>query len=177
MEKSHFILKNEYDTINFGLTLSEVIGSSGLCVYLNGDMGAGKTTLSRGIIRGYGYEGAVKSPTYTIVEPYELNYRGKTRAVYHFDFYRLSQPAEVEFLGLENYFSESSLCLIEWPERGKDYIPKPDIKLYLCDSFEIYESVDKKDQIYHRSISFEASSDHGKKILIRAEKLLQPFLK
>lgn len=173
MEKYDFILKNECATIDFGVALSAAIGDTGLCVYLVGDLGAGKTTLSRGIMRGYGYDGAVKSPTYTIVEPYTLNYKGKPRLVTHFDFYRLNQPSEVEFLGLENYFSGSSLCLIEWPNRGKNLIPEPDIKLNLYDFFEIKGAADAKHYTDQRSISFEAFSSDGKKILTETKKSLQ----
>lgn len=117
----------------FGQKLAKTCGEKGAWIYLSGELGAGKTTLVRGFLQGLGYEGRVKSPTYTLVEPYEIycehtpdqkSFRGQ---VYHFDFYRISKAAELMHLGLEEYFTYTAICLVEWPDNFTHQLPAPDI--------------------------------------------------
>ena len=141
-KQSH--LKDEAATLEFGKRLARAtfaqpqradndvvtdlgVASIGGVIHLHGELGAGKTTLTRGLMRGYGYTGAVKSPTYTLVEPYEF----ELCRIYHFDLYRLAVPEEADYLGTDDYFSGSNLCIIEWAEKGLGAIPPADLKITL----------------------------------------------
>ncbi|MBN4053713.1 tRNA (adenosine(37)-N6)-threonylcarbamoyltransferase complex ATPase subunit type 1 TsaE [Haliea sp. AH-315-K21] len=117
-------LEDETAMEAFGATLADFMDTGGL-VTLSGDLGAGKTTLVRGFMHAIGHKGAVKSPTYTLVEPYDIN----GRSVMHFDLYRLSTPEELEYLGFRDYLDGSTLCLIEWPEKAKGFLPEPDLAI------------------------------------------------
>jgi len=99
----------------------------GMIVTLSGDLGAGKTTLARGCLRALGWRGSVKSPTYALVEHYEVS----SLYFYHFDFYRFADPGEWEHLGFADYFRQDAICMIEWPERVDGMLPAPDLMLTL----------------------------------------------
>lgn len=141
-------LVNAEQTVAFGGRLSAACEQA-VCLYLHGDLGAGKTTLARGFIQGLGHIGNVKSPTYTLVEPYEL----ADWQVYHFDLYRLGDPEELEFMGIRDYFTSTSHCLVEWPERGEGILPPPDIDLTL-------HYVDQQ-----RIVELQANTEVGQRVL------------
>jgi tRNA threonylcarbamoyladenosine biosynthesis protein TsaE len=101
-------------------------------VQLSGDLGAGKTTLSRAILRGLGHTGRVRSPTYTLCEPYALSHEdGRQLTVYHFDLYRFAEPEEWVDAGFSDLLAESAICLIEWPEKAAELLGEPDVHLWL----------------------------------------------
>lgn len=129
-------------TLDWGAALGTRLG--GELIFLRGQLGVGKTTLARGILRGLGHTGPVKSPTYTLVEPYELG----EREVLHFDFYRINDPEELAFIGIDDLMGSSALKLVEWPERARDRLPNPDldISLHEIDGGRLLEMVD------HRSL-------------------------
>jgi len=123
-------LENAGATEALGARLAAAIAAAdgaSLCVFLRGELGAGKTTLTRGLLRGLGHLGRVPSPTYTLVEPYEL----AGRRLWHLDLYRLGEPAELEYLGLGEMTGPRSVLLVEWPERGESYLPDSDLQIEL----------------------------------------------
>ncbi|MBA2779214.1 tRNA (adenosine(37)-N6)-threonylcarbamoyltransferase complex ATPase subunit type 1 TsaE [Billgrantia kenyensis] len=141
-------LDDECRQVVFGECLGKAMQGRGR-LYLEGELGAGKTTLARGILKACGHLGAVKSPTYTLVEPYELS----AGRVYHFDLYRLGDPEELEFIGGRDLFSDDALCIVEWPSRGAGWLPGPDlwVTLSLCE--------------VGREARLEALTEHGRAVL------------
>ena len=151
MNTLSFSLADTDATVNLGRSLARTVQSlnHGIVVYLNGDLGAGKTTLTRGFVQGMGHNGNVKSPTYTLVEPYEL----AQWQVYHFDLYRLADPEELEYMGIRDYFNQQSCAFIEWPEKGQGVLQKPDFVIDLAYSKE------------QRTVEIMAENELGKKVL------------
>jgi len=152
-------LENVEATERLGAALANVL-QDGMLVLLQGDLGVGKTSLVRGVLRALGHQGAVKSPTYTLLEEYTLT--GKE--VIHFDLYRLTDPEELDLIGIRDYFNRKACCFVEWPERGKGYLPLEDLTI----------------QISHRAngreVRISAVSDSGRKITgyIKTASCLEP---
>lgn len=121
----------------------------GMVIFLQGDLGTGKTTFVRGFLRAMGYEGVVKSPTYTLVEPYLID----NKRIFHFDLYRLGDPDELEYAGGRDYFDAQSICLLEWPEKAAGFLPEADLVLKLA-----YEDEG-------RSLEISAETPAGKNLL------------
>jgi tRNA threonylcarbamoyladenosine biosynthesis protein TsaE len=144
-------LADEDATVALGAALGRAL-DPGMVVYLSGDLGAGKTTLARGVLKGLGYAGRVRSPTFTLVEVYEFS----RLYLYHFDFYRFGDPSELDEAGFREYFDPRSVCLVEWPEKAAG-LPPPDLHVTLRIAGP------------SRQAELEAHSETGERCLTRLE--------
>ena len=156
MHKHRLFLKDEAALLEAARKLANAVkahedsvAESALTIYLLGELGAGKTTFSRGFIQQLGHQGHVKSPTYTLVESYDL----APWQINHFDLYRLADPEELEFMGIRDYLGTHRIILAEWPQRGEGYLPQPDIII----------TIDYADSA--RSITLEALTERGRELL------------
>lgn len=145
--RQNCVLPDEEATVAVGACLALAANNHGV-IALHGNLGSGKTTLCRGLIRALGHTGAVKSPTFTLVEPYEF----ASGRVLHYDLYRLTDPEEVEFLGMRDFLDGRTLTLIEWPEKAAGFLPPPDLEL----SLEVLSA--------GRRLSWRALTPHGDKL-------------
>ena len=127
MTTVHLESRTEAETEAIGAKLAASLPVVRL-IYVRGPLGAGKTTFVRGLLRGLGHHGSVKSPTFTVVEPYSVG----GVALSHFDLYRLKDPEELEFLGMRDYLESDNVCIVEWPERAGAVLPAPDIDVMIA---------------------------------------------
>lgn len=158
----HFALENMAATDAFGARFAQAIDAvrtrpafQGLQVQLLGDLGAGKTTLVRATLAGLGHQGRVRSPTYTLVEPYALERENGELEVYHFDLYRFADPAEWADAGFREYFDSGAVCLVEWPQKAGGLLGVPDLVFALETDGE------------RRRLDARAYSESGKECLER----------
>lgn len=123
-------LRDEAGTGALGASLARVL-TPGLAIHLHGELGAGKTTLTRALLHAAGHTGHVKSPTYTLAEPYTIPLNGKPVELLHFDLYRMGSPDEFLDAGFRDYFNQDTICIVEWPEKAGAALSLPDIAVHL----------------------------------------------
>jgi len=143
-------LDSEQAQLDFAGDVARALSGS-FILFLRGDLGTGKTTFARGFIHASGFKGVVKSPTYTLVEPYPVS---QGRTCYHFDLYRLGDPEELAYIGARDYFNDNDVCLIEWPQKAEGFLPSAD---WLCE-FEHTSS--------GRNLNISALSNKGKSLML-----------
>ncbi len=168
METRQVILANELETVATGLELGQQLlaviddDGTGVTLFLEGQLGAGKTTLTRGLLNAFGHSAAVKSPTYTLVEPYE----SLSIPVYHFDLYRLGDPEELAYMGIRDYFYGKAVCIVEWPEKGEGFLPEADIRLELQPQVLVDRPLNNDNKtITGRQLTITGLTERGKRII------------
>ncbi|MBE9564999.1 MAG: tRNA (adenosine(37)-N6)-threonylcarbamoyltransferase complex ATPase subunit type 1 TsaE [Proteobacteria bacterium] len=151
MTSKQIFLADESQQIALAKTVAKHLKTS-FVMLLKGNLGVGKTTFARGFVQASGFDGVVKSPTYTLVEPYPISY---DRMCYHFDLYRLSDPEELEFTGARDYFNETDVCLVEWPENAEGFLPRAD---WVCEFSHLDEG---------RNLLISSQTDKGEKLMLQ----------
>ena len=151
IEKFECFIANESEQIALAEKVAQHLQTS-FVMLLKGNLGVGKTTFARGFVLASGFDGVVKSPTYTLVEPYPIT---SSRTCYHFDLYRLANPEELEFIGARDYFNENDVCLVEWPEKAEGFLPIAD---WVCEFTH---------QKTGRNLTVSAMTDKGKKLMLQ----------
>jgi len=146
-------LAAETDTLALGAALAPSL-CPGMVIYLCGDLGSGKTTVVRGVLRALGITEKIKSPTFTLVEPYTIS----SLYLYHFDFYRFNHSNEWVDAGLREYFNRESVCLVEWPEKAGGQLPVPDLTIKII--------VDRSG----RSVTLSSDTEAGRNCLVRLQR-------
>jgi tRNA threonylcarbamoyladenosine biosynthesis protein TsaE len=154
MHHFHTHLHDEAGTAALGAALARAL-APGLAIYLHGDLGAGKTALTRALLHAAGHQGHVKSPTYTLAEPYSVVIGNHAVDVIHFDLYRLASPEEFLDAGFREHFGAQTVCIVEWPEKAEGVLPPPDIEVLLSIAGT------------GRDIELQALSDQGSQCLDR----------
>ena len=165
MSEQYYTLENEFETTLFAQRVAKAyqqqqIDNKSLVIYLQGDLGVGKSFFSRAFIQFFLPEQKVKSPTYTIVESYQI----AESTVHHFDLYRLSDPEELEYLAIRDLLTAPFIALVEWPQKGSGVLPNADVVMTLQHANEA-ESLLDSDSFNTRAVTLSAYSTGGEKIL------------
>lgn len=154
MQPFQALLHDEAGTAALGAALARAL-APGLAIYLHGELGAGKTALTRALLHAAGHQGHVKSPTYTLAEPYRITLAGRAVNLIHFDLYRMGSPEEFLDAGFREDFDGDNVCIVEWPEKGEPVLPPPDLSIFLTVAGA------------GRHVKLQASSESGQSCLQR----------
>lgn len=151
-QQTTFVVNDETETINLAGQVANQIQFSknkSFNLYLSGNLGAGKTTFVRYLLRHFGYDGKVKSPTYSLIESYKINHQGSEKSIFHLDLYRLNSSDDLEFLDIKSCFESQCLVLIEWPDYFLNFLPDADI--FMTFEYQLAQKTDYSDeQLFHQ---------------------------